>query len=370
MKIGVDARLLSIPLTGIGRYTHEMCNALLRAGADLRLYSPSPILFALESERGHYEAKTLSLGASRVGRMLWAETALPYWAATDNIDVFWGPTHRLPYGLPPRVFKVVTVHDLVWYFAGHTMRRLSHLTESTLMPLALKRADAVVCVSDSTQRDVLSIFPTMNASISTIYPGISKLPPSLSVSFLKKWQITKPYILFVGTLEPRKNLHRLLEAFSLLSEDLKEQHQLVLVGGKGWGDLDLAGLIDRLRLKESVKATGYVTEQELSTLYSFATCLAMPSLYEGFGLPLVEAMSRSVPVLTSNVSSMPEIAGCAGEFVDPRSVNSITTGLTSLLKDSGKLKRLGELGRKQSEKYDWDRAAYAMLDLMSYGTKR
>jgi len=364
VRIGVDARLLALPLTGIGRYTHEMVNALLRAGAELDLYAPAPLVHPLHPGRGRYRERVVTM-RGRAGRVLWGQAGLPLLVRRDRPDVFWGPAHRLPLGLPREIFGCLTIHDLVWRFAGETMRPASRLMEQVLMPPALKRADSIVAVSQHTKADIERTFPGLRADVSVIYPGVAARAPGHPAGYLEKWGISRPYILFVGTLEPRKNLARLLQAYVALPGGARQQAELVVAGGAGWGDVDLERTVASLGLRESVHVTGYVDEQELSTLYENALFLAMPSLYEGFGLPLAEAMRYGLPSLTANVSSMPEVAGDAAVLVDPLDVGSITAGLQRLIASSELRARLSQAAQAGVTRFDWDRAARQLLELFA-----
>lgn len=360
-KIGVDARLLAYPLTGIGRYTHEMTQALLRAGAHLVLYMPSAPIHPLYQDRGGLELNAARL-SGRAGRFIWGQAVLPFTARSSAPDVYWGPTHRIPPFLPKQTRAFVTIHDLVWKAAGDTMRPTSRLLEKTLMPMAVRRADGIIAVSDHTKRDIISAFPETNSPIRTIYPGLAERAPAHPPSHLEKWSIHCPYILFVGTLEPRKNLARLLTAFAKLRENEHDQVDLVIAGGAGWGDIDLVQMIQELRIANFVHMTGYVEESELSTLYQNALFLAMPSLYEGFGLPLIEAMSYGLPSLTSNVSSMPEVAADTAVLVDPLSVDAMVDGLRILTTDHERRKYLGRRAEERALLFRWDVAAHQLLD--------
>lgn len=365
-RIGIDARLLAYPLTGIGRYTHEMTKALLRADADVTLYMPADPVHALDHEKGRLEVKASRL-FGRAGRFVWGQGVLPFIARWDAPDVYWGPTHRLPPFLPYRTRAFVTIHDLVWKHAGETMRPTSRLLEQTLMPKAIRRADGVIAVSEYTRRDVLNAFPQIDCPVRTIYPGIAERPPEYDLSYLLKWAIDQPYILFVGTLEPRKNLGRLLGAYARLSEQERHLARLVIAGGAGWGDLNLVQMIQSLGLDKHVHLTGYVDERELSTLYKNALFLAMPSLYEGFGLPLIEAMSYGVPSLTSNISSIPEVAGDTGLLVDPLDVDAIASGLRDLLSWPAHRQALGLRARERTKLFQWDIAARKLLKFFQDG---
>lgn len=355
MRIGVDARLLSLPLMGIGRYTAEMVRALKRQQTELYLYTVGK-----PCEPGWQDERTrlrVAAWRHRVPRMLWSQSLLPYWASRDNVDVFWGTTHRIPRLLPARVARVVTIHDLVWRHACETMRPLSRVVEQWLMPQAVRIADRVIADSASTAADLESEFPLLRGRVRVVHLGPTAMPRPHTRKSLQALGLNRPYVLFVGTLEPRKNLVRLLEAFGRIPESLRRGYQLVIAGAQGWGNIDLHSLIRRLGLERSVCVTGFVTDEQLATLYAHAYVLVMPSLYEGFGLPLLEALSFGVPVLTSNISSLPEVAGDAAILVDPCDIDSILAGLTLVLTNNTLHAALSANAKKRAELFSWDKAA-------------
>ncbi|PCJ38199.1 MAG: glycosyl transferase family 1 [Cellvibrionales bacterium] len=363
MKVGVDARLLSRPLTGIGRYTLEMCLALSKLdGVSLYLYSPAPFPHAIMSALQTTTIRTLHCKGP-VLRQLWGTFILPLWAKQDQVDIFWGPSHRLPGLLPKATARVVTIHDLVWKYAGETMRPISRLRESIQMPHAIKNADAVVADSTATADAINAEFNILNNKLNTVLLGASQVPTSPSLLSLTENAITRPYFLFIGTLEPRKNLNRLLTAYSRLPMLVKEKAMLVIAGGKGWGGVDIETLINDLNLSEHVRLLGYVDEATLAGLYSNALFLAMPSLYEGFGLPLLEAMTYGTPVLTANNSSMPEVSGDAGLFVDALDIDSIARGLEQLISDESVLEALADNTASNVKRFSWDNSAQQLLDI-------
>lgn len=369
MRIGIDARLLAMPLTGIGRYTAELSRALVAqadAGCDsgalpdvFHFYMPAaPVA-------GRWDAPQVRLRAGRVrggrpARMLWSQTVMPWLAARDGVDVFWGTSHRLPRLLPPHIARVVTIHDLVWRHAGETMRPLSRWMEQRLMPQAVRMADRIVTDSQSTADDLTDAFPAVRERLRVVHLGATPMPPPADRAALPSLGIVKPYVLFVGTLEPRKNLRRLLGAWASLPAVLRQAHQLVIAGGKGWGDVDVPQLVQALGLGDTALVLGYVSDAQLARLYAHARFLAMPSLYEGFGLPLVESMAHGVPVLTANCSAMPEVAGDAGLLVDPLSESDIARGLTALLTDDALHARLAARAHARAAQFSWARAARQM----------
>ncbi|OGS96294.1 MAG: hypothetical protein A3H31_06510 [Gallionellales bacterium RIFCSPLOWO2_02_FULL_57_47] len=361
MRIGIDAHMLCEAVTGIGRYTYEITRRIVNSDSDFFLYFPN----AAPTEEWIAEnicVRSSNFG-SRTGKMVWLQTQLPYWANKDNLDVFWGPTHRLPRFLSNKVARVVTIHDLVWKHAGETMPRINRLAERVLMPDAIRLADRVMADSHSTANAIASEFPWVKERIRVVHLGATSLPDPKGIDALNDLGIDQPYFLFVGTLEPRKNLRRLLEAFASLDDVIRKQSLLVIAGGKGWGNVDLVSQIQLLGLSDSVRLTGYVSNEQLSTLYAHARFLAMPSLYEGFGLPLVEAMSFGVPVLTSSCSSLPEVAGNAGILVDPFNVNSIASGLLQMLKDNALRSRLSARAELNASRFSWEKSAQAAMEI-------
>ena len=360
MLIGVDARNLCGSLSGIGRYTGELLERMVSMGHSWIFYSHAPLNLAVW-DRPNIKVETLNF-TGRIPRMIWAQTYLPLLANNHNIDIFWSPAHRIPGLLSNTIVKVVTIHDLVWRHAPETMRPLSKFMDSLLMPLAVDYADAVIAVSEHTKMAIVKEIPNSAHKISTIPLGHTiRVPVFSGLSRLPQNVVDKNFILFVGTHEPRKNLKRLLEAYSTISLGILGSLKLVIVGGKGWGGVSVADYVERFNLGNRVIILGYVDDHVLKLLYKSALLLVMPSLYEGFGLPLLEAMSAGTPVLTSNCSSMPEVVGDAAILVDPQSIDSIRDGIVSVVTDEKLRINLTGLGLKQSSKFDWDASAAMTL---------
>lgn len=359
----MDARLLSKPMTGIGRYVLELCKALCDIpDLSLFLYSSAPIGVETLSRLKPATIRTCRF-KNRIFHQIWSEFILPVWAKRDNLDVFWGPAHRLPHWLPATTVSVVTIHDLVWKYAGQTMRPLSRLLESYQMPKALKIADHIVVDSQATADGVLKEFDVPQNKISVVYLGSDHLHEKSNSQFPHTLKIKKPYGLFVGTLEPRKNLINLLTAFSNLPQKIRNMNMLIIVGGQGWGGIDLQNTIKNLDLTNDVQLLGYVNDETLASLYTHAKFLAMPSLYEGFGLPLVEAMFYGVPILTSNNSSMSEVAGNAAILVDPWDIKSIENGLLQLITDDTLQNQLTENAKFQVRQFNWETSAAQLYNI-------
>ena len=363
MKIGIDARLLSRPLTGIGRYTLEMCRSLSKLDhAALYLYSPEPIrdeyLCGLDVHR--IRSSDFSNGFLR---QIWSEFHLPLWAKEDNVDLFWGPAHRLPRNLSNNIPRVVTIHDLVWRIVPETMSPITRLLESYLSPKAIRRADYIVADSVATAEALGEYYEVNPGRVEVITLGAMRSGKLQSRNQLKNLGIDRKYALFVGTVEPRKNLRRLLLAYSRLEKTTRDSIVLVIAGGEGWGDVDLKEWVSGLGLESSVRIIGYVNEDTLGMLYANALFLTMPSIYEGFGLPLGEAIVYGVPVLTSNNSSMPEVAGDAGLLVDALDVDSICAGLEQMINNDELRRDLALSAEKSALLFNWDNSASQLMTL-------
>jgi glycosyltransferase involved in cell wall biosynthesis len=218
---------------------------------------------------------------------------------------------------------------------------------------ALIRANAIVADSKATADDVEDFLPSVGHRINVIYPGLTQLSPKV----VETTDPSERYALFVGTLEPRKNLRRILEAFSSLPPAVSANMKLVIAGGQGWRMGNLSDLIMQLGLREKVVLEGHVSNSRLATLYASAEFLLMPSLYEGFGFPIIEAQSFGIPVITSNISSMPEVAGDGAIFVNPTSVDEIRAAVQALATQPDVKTQLGIKARRNSERFTWQQSA-------------
>ncbi|TWO72109.1 glycosyltransferase family 4 protein [Caenimonas sedimenti] len=362
MRIAVDASMLAADGAGISRYLRSLLEAMLALddGHEWLLYGRRVPALATGSSRVGGRQDGLP---DAPGRILALAASLPLWTARDRPDVFWAPAHRLPLWLPRDCAGVLTVHDLCWQRAPETMRRSSRALDALFMPRSIARADRILAVSQSTARDIAAGFPAAAARTVVVHEGLSPLPEPAGADALAALGLRLPYVLFVGTIEPRKNLQRLIEAFGAVRGSSTAPLQLAVVGAAGWG-ADIAESAHR-HGADQVVVLGRVSDATLATLYRHALCLAMPSLYEGFGLPLLEAMSFGTPVLASDTSSMPEVAGPAGHYVDPLSVASIAQGLRKLAGEPGYRDGLAAHAQAQAGRFRWEQAARDTLEVFA-----
>jgi len=354
-RIAVDARPLSIPTTGIGRYTEAVLSRLLQSSHDWFLYSDRPLRSDI-AVRGNVHIRTGGLKAAKLSS-LYAQWQFPRWADTDQVELFWSPRHHLPLLMGANISRVVTIHDLVWKRYPQTMSRFGRVLERLLMPPSVKGAKAVIAVSDSTASELVHCIPQCAERVRTIHEA-----PFMSVA--DKPGPLGDYFLFVGTIEPRKNLLRLLEAYALYVSQLEQPLPLKICGGRGWGLPALAERLQVLGITDQVEVLGYVGDDKLPDLYREARALLIPSLYEGFGLPIVEAFSQGTPVLTSDRGAMAEVAGDAGLLVDPESTSTIAAALESRTDGTDLVSVLQQRALERAGVFSWDTAAAQTLATM------
>ena len=352
LRIGVDARPLALPMVGITRYTFELLQRLVTDSPhQWFLYLDRPVIHPLpDLPNVHIREGNCRRSATS---SVFAQWFFPRWAKQDQVDIFWSPRHHLPLLLDSNIKTVVTIHDLVWHFYPETMSTLGRYLEKGLMPPSVRRADKVVTISQATARALVDVLGVDNQSVTTI--PLASYFTSSDIADANK--TGKDYFLFVGTLEPRKNLPRLLQAFANALDKGLSITALKIVGGRGWGGINIDDLAREYGIEANVELMGHVDSRQLEMLYQQAYALLMPSLYEGFGLPLLESMSFGVPVISSSVSSMPEVVGEGGLLVDPCSVEAISDALLLLASDRELYDSLSKRAIAQAKQFCWDNTA-------------
>jgi glycosyltransferase involved in cell wall biosynthesis len=362
VNVGINALLLSrqpgYRRSGIGRYLDRLLEALPAALDDdaLVVYAGRGVSPPDRVLARSWRSTPISVERPPM-RVAWEQAALPFVARRDRLDVFHGTMNVLPRWLPCP--GVVTIHDLAFlrWPEQVPVRRYRYL--ATAVRAAAKRAARVIAVSESTKRDVVELLGVDPARITVTYLGVdARFRPSSAAelaAFRERAHLHRPYVLAVGNLEPRKNLPALLRAFARLASEIP--HQLVLVGAEGWLTGEIHMTVERLRLGDRVRMTGFVEDDELPAWYGGADLFVYPSLYEGFGLPVVEAMACGTPVVTANASSLPEVAGDAAVTVEPRDDDTIAAGMRRVLSDATLARALRGRGRERAESFTWERTA-------------
>jgi len=330
-KVGINARILTKDYTGIANY-------LILLLKHFRKYEEFHFILFLPGKckgekvtASNIEFREVN-AVSCINTKLWELFCLPRLLKQEKIDLYWSPTHHLPFFLSRDIKTVLTIHDLVWKYAPQTMRMLNKISEKILMLRSVSRADKVICISTNTQKDLLELVPECLSKTVVINPIINHIDIDSAIS-CDRVSRYGDYILYVGTREPRKNLAVLVDAYNNLPETLQTKYQLVIAGGAGWKNDKLVERIKETDLQEKVKLTGYVDNETLNCLYSNASVFIFISTYEGFGLPILEAMSAGIPVITSNCSSMPEAANDAAILVDPSDVTKCSEAIQQLLEN-------------------------------------
>ncbi len=320
---------------------------------------------------------------------LWTQGGLALQTFKDNPDVLFVPAHTLPIVRKPGLKTVVTVHDLGSEYLPSMHQLKQQLYLGFMQKFQLKTATKIIAVSNATKQDLIKRVGIEPEKVKVVYEGFDKelfrpvkgdtlvnslrqydlKPKTLASQGLAK-QVLKTYFLFVGTVQPRKNLERLIRAFARLHLEgvstffhLRGGLQLVIAGSKGWLSDDIYNLPKQLGIEDRVKFLGYVPDEDLPALYSGAAALTFPSLFEGFGLPILEAQSCGCPVLTSNVSSMPEVAGKGAVLVDPYSVDDIVKGIERV-QGTGYRVQLINQGLENVRRFSWEKCARETLEVL------
>jgi glycosyltransferase involved in cell wall biosynthesis len=259
---------------------------------------------------------------------------------------------------------VLTVHDLIFKLFPEHHKKLNHIFLNQAMPLFVQRADAIITISESSKRDLIEHYGTPEDKITVIYEAAAPnfaAPSDEDIQRVRHtYHLPEQFLVVVGAIEPRKNYSRLLEALMRLREKHRDL-KLVVVGSKGWLFEDFFQTIDMLKANDYVIFPGYIPDEDLPAVYGAATVAVMASVYEGFGLPVLEAMASHTPVVCSNTSSLPELGGNAAQYFDPMNIDDIVVVLDRVVADETLQTEMVKRGITQASKFSWDRAARETL---------
>ena len=341
MKIALDGMPLASQLTGVGHYTQELAR-------NLALIAPSDS-FTFIAPHGMLKRRWWSLG-------------LPLHLLRNSFDLFHGTNYEIP--LWSRIPTVVTIHDLSLLHDSRLHEQRLRSRGRWRLPVMAKKASRIITPSTSVKTEVCEAFGFDPEKVA-VTPEAPR--PAFrrreDAGLRKRLGIDCEFILFVGTIEPRKNLHRLVEAFDRVLRSTSLSPKLVIAGGKGWLMDDFASFIKQKRLEDRICLTGYLQDEELCALYSACSAFVYPSLYEGFGLPPLEAMACGAPVITSRIPSLLETVGDAARLVDPNDVEDLARAMTEMLSDVAMREHYAELGQKQVKKFSWEQTARKTLEV-------
>lgn len=366
MRIGIDIRSLIFTQAGISTYIHNLIKALgeidKRNKYILFCHAKSQYNWA---KYGNISEKVLRLPhiKSLTGR-IWEAILVPRAIASMKIDIFHGPSFTLPSKKPCKF--IVTIHDLTFKRFPELVTKRAVSYYNAHIQSAIKKADRIIADSYNTKEDLMILYGVGSDRVEVIYMGIDKdfrvIEDKKKLKEVKdKYGLPKKFILSVGTIEPRKNLRRLIEAYYQLREKGLIEHSLVIAGQKGWLYENVFEAVKRLKLEQEVIFTGYITRDDLPMIYNSADLFIFPSIYEGFGLPALEAMACGIPVITSNISSLPEITGDAALLINPYDVEAIAKAMERVLGDDGLRKELVKKGLKHARRFSWQDSAKKTL---------
>ncbi len=371
MRIGIDCRTILNPDhgegAGVGHYTYYLVMSLLDADRqnDYVLFFDSRMKQVGPFRRDNTTIRFFPFSQYR--RFLpfaYSHLLISATLNRERLDLFHAPANIIPLGYTKP--SVVTIHDLAIYQNPHWFPAQLFSTR-LLVPQTLKRARAVLAVSENTAQDLRELFRVPEEKIAIIPEGVDlELARRVqAVDPRKRFGLPAHYLCFVGTLEPRKNLVRLIEAYAdLRKRNAALEHiPLVLAGKRGWKSDAIFQAVKTHHLETSVRFLDYISLPEKVGLLRNARAFVFPSSYEGFGLPVLEALALGTPVLTSNLSSLPEVAGDAAEYVDPESTESIAKGIERILFDEPLRKRLQANGLVQAAKFSWEKVALRTVAL-------
>jgi glycosyltransferase involved in cell wall biosynthesis len=357
MTIGIDGYEANVPQrVGIGQYAYKILVYLhdISQKHKVIVFLPTPPMPGMPPETDYWKYRVVG------PRKLWTFVGLPLAMRKEHLDVMYSPTHYIPrFTTTPRVMSIMDL-SYIKFPQLFKPKDLYQLTRWTAYSAA--HAKKIFTISEASKNDIMNAYHVPDDRVVVTYPGFD-MKTVISV------KTEKNYILSVGTLQPRKNYARLIEGFSLF---LKQNHQkfhdlkLIIIGKKGWLYEDILTAPEKFGVQGRVKFLDFVPDSELPSFYKHALCFALPSLYEGFGLPVLEAMAYRCPVVVSDVSSLPEIAGKAGIYVDAQSAQSIAEGLLTAVRQRNLVqgKQRVNTGLLQMKKFTWEKAARQTLDVL------
>lgn len=394
MRIAIDVQAIIQQKSGIGQYAEALTRHLDQRRHTYFFLKPErnrkngfPAFAGNDVKRAGNDRERAESDSRRdlntLQRICWEAVQFPYEAKKINADLI----HTVGFSAPlVRSCKVVsTVHDLIGKVFSSRSEKISHPERSHVwrshlwrsegsllnlglasrfywrhwLPYSFKRADHIIASSEHTKKDILRLLNYPDKKISVIPLAaderFKKIDPPSHVIPAKAG--IHDFILYVGTLEPRKNLKNLIMAYSMLSQDMRKSYPLIVIGKVGWGTSDLSALGKSLGVEKDIHFMGYVPTEELVWFYNEATLFVYPSLYEGFGLPLLEAMSCGTPVISSNVSSIPEVTGDAALLINPTHPSELADAMKSVLLDSSLQQKLSRLGLERARAFSWERVA-------------
>lgn len=358
MRIGIDCQSISNTSSGLGKYTRSLIDALKQIDSKNEY-----VLFNRKQDAGE----------RTYDRLFWENGILPTKAFFSKLDILHTPAFSVPFIKGPWT-SVVTIHDLIPIkFPGH-LSRISRWYWKEWLPYVNSRTDFIIVDSQATKKDVVELLGVNPENIYVIYLAADEYFKRLRekseiAKTLNKFSLNAPYLLYVGNVEPRKNLIRTICAYTNLRKNKKVELDLVIVGSRKWKFTEFDEKINQNPFRDNIKILNFVSDDDLACLYWATELFVYPSIYEGFGLPIVEAMTCQAPVLTSNCSSMPEVGGDAAYYVDPWKQDEIEAGILEIVYNQSLKTQMREKGLVQAQKFSWRRTAEQTLSVYERALK-
>ena len=377
-RIGIDVTAALTQGGGIGRYTRELVRALAVAQKGASYDTPRFSLFSARPPARMPVPDPLPTGADftflpapvseKWLYRLWYRLRLPIpvQLVTGPLDLFHSPDFVLP-PTSGNIPTLLTVHDLSFVHFPDTFPKALVDYLNSVVPWSVERATHVVADSQATKDDLVQLWGVAEKKVTVLYSGVSRTyRPDIDVAATQRVRERyglekRPYLLTVGTVQPRKNYQMLIRAFAAAAGDLP--YDLAIAGGRGWLDDQMLNEAHKQGINDRVRFLGFVADEDLPALYSGATLFLFPSLYEGFGLPVLEAMACGVPVIMSNSSSLPEVGGNAVLPLPPDATDAWTGAISTLLRDTELRAQLQEAGLQRVRDFSWQKSAEVLLEL-------
>ncbi|MCD4844226.1 MAG: glycosyltransferase family 4 protein [Methanosarcinales archaeon] len=356
MKIGIAARGLSVESGGVKQYIESLTSALLKIDNTNKYY----IFYNLNNSKGKFpKANEIILNSS--SKLFWDYYLIPKAIKDYELDIMLFPKNILPFFINCK--SVIVIHDLAFFMSKLNAYPLNDTIYMHMMiKSSVKRANHIITVSENTKQDIIKYLGVEESMITVTHLASNekyrKIEDEIRLNEIKKkYGLNDKFIFYCGSLSPRKNMIRLLMAFDTIRN--KIPHKLVLTGGRSWNDKTLNNLIHKIG--DDVIKLGFVPDEDTPLLYNLADLFVYPSLYEGFGLPTLEAMACGCPVFTSNISSIPEVVGDAGKMVDPYNIDEMAKAMYDILTDDELKDDMVKRGQKRIKKFSWEKCAKESL---------
>lgn len=374
MRIGLDGFPLASPKTGVGHYTFELARALARIAPEHQFELIAPVTFAdnVEAEIAPIpNLRAVNRQTNSITRHWWG-IGLPRYVRKTGLDLFHGTNFEVP--LWNRDRTVVTVHDLSVFLHADTHETNIARRAQRRVPIMMRSAAMIITPTQAVKGEICERFK-IDPSRIAVTPeapraSFSPLPQTNCQDTLRKLGVEENFLLFVGTIEPRKNLVTLLRAFDQLLRHTLHRPQLVIAGGKGWLTVEFQQLVESSNFGDRICLTDYLGDDDLRALYSSCTAFVYPSVYEGFGLPPLEAMACGAPVIASRVSSLVEVLGNNARLVDPLDEPSLAKTFAEVLESEAERDRLSTLSLQHAAKFSWEETARVTFEVYEQVLRR